>query len=436
MKSFDEIVQDMYGLIGLELSSLSGKALKITITEVNEGDGRLYLSVEDGTTTSRPFDEFEKITSAFENHLFVHVDSVLSGSGSSRNRPETIMANLPYIEWTRYDNKKCLVYVGEDTHDIGTTKYMDEEEAKAFKKKYDEKRVFKPRVNPMHPLNQIIYGAPGTGKTYSTVEFALAIIENRPVDLSCIDRVERASKMEQYNNFVKCGQIIFTTFHQSYGYEDFIQGIRPEAVSGSVSFQKADGVFKVISDRALEDPNNNYVIVIDEINRGNISKIFGELITLIEDDKRCGELNQISVTLPLGDAFAVPNNLYIIGTMNSADKSISLIDTAIRRRFNFIEMAPDTEVIENNILRDVLQSLNDYLRKELRSTDLLIGHAYFMGKDENNLKDIMNNNIIPLLYEYFYDEEPKVKKALECLHDTAVAIDETSKGRIRVKEKD
>jgi len=99
-------------------------------------------------------------------------------------------------------------------------------------------------------------------------------------------------------------------------------------------------------------------------------------------------------------------------------------------------MAPDLEVIEDDILRGVLQGLNDYLRKELRSTDLLVGHAYFMGKDERNLTDIMNNNIIPLLYEYFYDEEPKVRKALECLNDTNVILDETSQGRIRIKEKD
>ncbi|WP_395013611.1 McrB family protein [Robinsoniella peoriensis] len=851
MKSFDEIIEDMHGLVGLELSSLSGQAKKITITEVNENEKRVCVSVEDGTTDSRPFEEFEKITGAFQSNLFVHVDSALNGSGSSRNRPETIIASLPYIEWAHFDGKKRLVYMGENTHDIGKTKKMSEEDIKIFERKnthvagdeykkaafdineyiltsgfsfeekdegihqyyneffnrfspqqiqllsgvellekifytaestndsmcywlefhkeiksyfgsisggssykfglfqkkdytwvsgspakpevlseeeavlagteirdnilkgakiiesfrqlktvedyealdnqlnvtigkyanmgwihkyyhmtfpdkfatyhssewqkhilyaygvkpsekyygrsgqlaiitslakisavyfaavsydhygeirqfcrigtsdgdgnyftqwkrnkivgigwskcgslekylmgdtinkktiadklreeyypndlrlssrkagelvafyktnnnsvfvsmdgevllglgdnigkynYDnqlsfahtkpiewhycfldgekmpnkseglrtsccilqdddnliylynkyykdnldkeeedllnneevliENKEFKPRVNPVHPLNQIIYGAPGTGKTYSTVEFALAIIENRPVVLSQNNIEERTLLMERYNNFIKNGRIIFTTFHQSYGYEDFIQGIRPEAISGSVSFKKADGVFKVISDRALKDPENNYVIVIDEINRGNMSKIFGELITLIEDDKRCGELNQLSVTLPLGEVFTVPNNLYVIGTMNSADKSISLIDTAIRRRFNFIEMAPDFDVVRNEILRGVLQGLNNYLRKELRSTDLLVGHAYFMGKDEKSLPDIMNNNIIPLLYEYFYDDEPKVRKALECLNDTNVVLDEASKGRIRVKEKD
>ena len=186
----------------------------------------------------------------------------------------------------------------------------------------------------------------------------------------------------------------------------------------------------------MKDHDNNYVIVIDEINRGNISKIFGELITLIEEDKRWGELNQMSATLPLGARFAVPNNLYIIGTMNSADKSISLIDTALRRRFDFVEMAPNPDVIEDTTLKSVLFNLNTYLRKDLGSTDLLIGHSYFIGKTKDQLANIMNRNIIPLLYEYFYDDEAKVKKALECIADAGYEIDTSTMGRIRIKKKE
>ena len=290
-----------------------------------------------------------------------------------------------------------------------------------------------PRTNNKRPLNSILYGAPGTGKTYSTAEYALAIIENRDVDTAQKTAEERAALMKRYKELVKEGQIVFTTFHQSYGYEDFIQGLRPDAESETMKFRPVDGVFKMISDKALADEENNYVIIIDEINRGNISKIFGELITLIEDDKRWGEVNQLSVTLPSGQVFAVPNNLYIVGTMNSADKSISLIDTALRRRFFFIEKAPDYSTIENATLKSVLEKLNQYIKNELRSTDLLIGHAFFIGKTENDLADIMNGQIIPLLYEYFYDDEARVKRALECLEGTSVTIDKEYQGRIRVK---
>jgi 5-methylcytosine-specific restriction protein B len=291
-----------------------------------------------------------------------------------------------------------------------------------------------PRTDLIHPLNLIIYGAPGTGKTYSTIEYAMAIIEKRAIKPSQFSIEERKELVEKYENCVKDERIVFTTFHQNYGYEDFIQGIRPDTNSGSINFKKVDGIFKRIADKALLDAKNNYVIIIDEINRGNISRIFGELITLIEEDKRYGEMNQLTVTLPLGEIFRVPNNLYIIGTMNSADKSISLIDTALRRRFSFLEMVPNTLLVEDLVLQNVLSILNSYLKKELRTTDLLIGHSYFIGKTKKNLGEIMNRNIVPLLYEYFYDDEAKIKKALECLSESGFKIDSDATGRIKVKE--
>ncbi len=293
----------------------------------------------------------------------------------------------------------------------------------------------KPRQQTLHPLNQILYGAPGTGKTYSAVEYALAILENRAVSEAPLTNHERTVQMETWESYRASGQIVFTTFHQSYGYEEFIQGIRPGTSGETVSFQVADGIFKKMADAARKDMENSYVIVIDEINRGNISRIFGELITLLEEDKRWGEQNQLAVTLPLGELFAIPNNLYVIGTMNSADKSISLIDAALRRRFDFVELAPRPELIGDTVLRDVMVRLNRYLRRELRSTDLLVGHSFFIGKQEKDLGNIMNRNIIPLLYEYFYDEEAKVKKALECISDSNFETDDTGNRRIRVKEK-
>ncbi|MFI3167379.1 MAG: AAA family ATPase [Bacillota bacterium] len=292
-----------------------------------------------------------------------------------------------------------------------------------------------PRENQIHPLNFILYGAPGTGKTYATAEYALAILEKRPADLGKKDNSARAELMAKYKAKIKNGQILFTTFHQSYGYEEFIQGLRPDTTSDAMSFKTVNGVFKNIADRAMKDHQNEYVIIIDEINRANISKVFGELITLIEDDKRWGELNELSVKLPSGEEFAVPNNLYIIGTMNSADKSISLIDTALRRRFEFIETIPDYDVIDDEELRGILRKLNKNLVKELDSTDLLIGHAYFINKTMDNLCDVMNHSIIPLLYEYFYDNSNKVKAQIKnAIDDTLYEVVDGSLGRVKLKK--
>lgn len=291
----------------------------------------------------------------------------------------------------------------------------------------------------------ILYGPPGTGKTYLTSEYAVAMIENRPVREN-LTAQEFIDLKKEYEKLVKNGQIVFTTFHQSYSYEDFIQGLRPEPKGNNIVFRYRDGVFKKIADTARENPDLKYVIIIDEINRGNISKIFGELITLIEEDKRWGEKNQLSVILPTDDTnsyayytkkfrdFAVPNNLYVLGTMNSADKSISLIDTALRRRFNFIEIPPNANLVKDVALKSVLERLNKKIKETKQSADLLIGHAYFMDKTENDLKDILNRNIIPLLYEYYYDNENSVNDVLrEAIKGTNVTIDTDTQGRIRVK---
>ena len=287
------------------------------------------------------------------------------------------------------------------------------------------------------PMNFILYGAPGTGKTYATAEYAMAIIERRKVDLTQKSPSERATLMKKYKEAIQQGRITFTTFHQSYGYEDFIQGLRPDTQNGGFNFVPVDGVFKRIADEAIQHGDKDYVIIIDEINRANISKVFGELITLIEEDKRWGEINALSVTLPSGQIFAVPNNLFIVGTMNSADKSISLIDAALRRRFAFMEVVPNASIVENAVLKTVLERLNEELFKELESTDLLVGHAYFMGKEEKDLCGIMNQSIIPLLYEYFYDNSNKVKNILEkAIAGYDFKVTPAKVGRLRLTVKD
>lgn len=291
------------------------------------------------------------------------------------------------------------------------------------------------RTRKTFELNSILYGAPGTGKTYATAKYALAITEGKP--LEDYKDVTREDIMSKYNQLIKDEQVVFTTFHQNYGYEDFIQGIRPDTSTQDMRFKTVDGVFKKIAEKAMDKPEKDFVIIIDEINRANISKVFGELITLIEDDKRWGEENAVSATLPSGEIFAVPNNLYIVGTMNSADKSISLIDTALRRRFDFVEFVPDLTLISDTKLKAVLKKLNEGIEKELNSTDLLVGHSYFINKNVDDICNIMNRNIIPLLYEYFFDNKNKVEVQLKtALEGLDIEIISNTMGRIKIKKKE
>lgn len=272
------------------------------------------------------------------------------------------------------------------------------------------------------PLNQILYGPAGTGKTYVTISKALQIVvpEWWSEDLER----SRSTIVEQYKVLVDEGKISFVTFHQSYGYEDFIEGIKVKGVEGQLNYDVESGVFKNICERAENNPNENYVLIIDEINRGNISKIFGELITLIEESKREGkseELEGLEVTLPYSNKpFSVPNNLYIIGTMNSSDRSLTSVDIALRRRFEFIEMMPKPDVlsgidIEGVSVQYILETMNKRI-KVLLDRDHCIGHAYFTPLIEEPslelLMTIFEKRIIPLLQEYFFDDWNKINLVL------------------------
>ena len=328
--------------------------------------------------------------------------------------------------------KGVRMYESISRNEFGIKFYTDDDAPGVTETKVLPK--LQPRTRNRFPLNSILYGAPGTGKTYSTAQYALAIAEDR--EFNAIAAEPRADVMARYNALINEGRIVFTTFHQNYGYEEFIQGIRPDTTAAEMAFKTVDGVFKVIADKAMLNPAQDYVIIIDEINRANISKVFGELITLIEDNKRWGEVDAIEVTLPSGDIFAVPNNLYILGTMNSADKSISLIDTALRRRFDFVEFEPNAELIADAGLKAVLEKLNKNIAAELGSTDLLIGHSYFMGKSISDLCAIMNRNIIPLLYEYFFDNQKKVEAQVKAATEGFnVEIKAGTVGRIKLVEK-
>lgn len=436
-----------------------------------------------------------------------------------------------------------------------------------------------------HPLNLILYGPPGTGKTYNTLFKALEIIEGKkeeelkaekekqdeikkenPED----DTVDSGYDMlkKRYDKYVAAGLIVFTTFHQSMSYEDFIEGIKPIPVNTDIiathnnnnndpkckvtqfgdgftkienlsrmKYEVRNGIFKkmcqdidifeafkilnpigttIKNDNGTQITIQNYdvvgkdkdipviridwgngeekkdpiqvnaikemimdnkewgfdeyekrckplkkgdgnnassgletyqkiifeelkkiydtpkVLIIDEINRGNVSQIFGELITLIEKDKRIGEKEELKVKLPYSSSvdsnaepFGVPNNLYIIGTMNTADRSVEALDTALRRRFSFEEMMPDKKLLVGKTVCGVdLGELLDKLNKRivvLKDREHQIGHSYFMGHDDKNedgsdkypnkeewLTNVFNDKIIPLLQEYFYGDYKKI----------------------------
>ena len=361
------------------------------------------------------------------------------------------------------------------------------------------------------PLNQILFGAPGTGKTYTTKKLAIEIIDNQEYDEN-----DRKTILDRYDELVKSNQIHFTTFHQSMSYEDFIEGIKPDTIDNRVTYEVKDGIFKQISDFAISKTESNfdesynnllkeilandndflelktatqksfyikvnsknslnlytsenknkqgsitkeklnkqvnghqefdgwegyvngvieylktkhnleisgnsiekkYVLIIDEINRGNVSSIFGELITLLEEDKRKGNKEEIEVVLPYSqDKFSVPNNLYIIGTMNTADRSVESLDTALRRRFSFVEMPSKPEKLVDVTLENAeeidLEQLLDKINQRIElliDKDHQIGHSFFINlKDLNGLRTAFKNKIIPLLEEYFFGDFGKI----------------------------
>jgi 5-methylcytosine-specific restriction protein B len=289
------------------------------------------------------------------------------------------------------------------------------------------------------------------------------------------DNYDRDKVKANYEDLVKDGKITFTTFHQSMSYEDFIEGIKPstsEIEDNQVTYKVEDGIFKRICYRALynlyqaidfpendindniemdedakydamkktllsskfqltkelwdglqsnnEGTYSNFVLIIDEINRGNVSQIFGELITLIEDDKRLGREEALEITLPYSKKpFGVPPNVYIIGTMNTADRSVEALDTALRRRFEFVEMPPNSNLINRYVnaeagnvgginLMELLEAINTRLVK-LLDKDHMIGPSYFLSVETIlDLMRVFQNKIIPLLQEYFYGDFGKI----------------------------
>lgn len=264
----------------------------------------------------------------------------------------------------------------------------------------------------------ILYGPPGTGKTYNAKRAAVWLLDggsdSDQANAMLADEELLAARERELvtapSDPSKAARLTRVTFHPSYSYEDFIEGFRPQqATNGGMQLVLTPGAFKRVCDTARTDPTRRYVVLIDEINRGNIPKVFGELITLIEWDKR-GATWQLPQS---GAIFSVPENVLIIGTMNTADRSIHLLDTALRRRFQFIELLPDSSLLRGRAagalaLDDFLEGLNDKLRERF-GRDKQIGHALFYVSGEiidtpAEFAAVFRYDILPLLEEYYYDD--------------------------------
>lgn len=268
--------------------------------------------------------------------------------------------------------------------------------------------------------NIILQGAPGTGKTYNTASLAVALIDGIVPN----DHTEVMDRYEQLREELRIG---FTTFHQSMDYEDFIEGIKPINESGQIQYKVEDGIFKRLCKVAqassegiasvVKPTEKPFVLIIDEINRGNVSKIFGELITLLEKDKRIGADHPVTLSLPYSKQadFGIPQNLYVIGTMNTTDRSTGTIDYAIRRRFAFLTLPSNREVVDSEVAKSLFDNVAVFIERykyaDMDFEDLMVGHSYFMAESDGELVLKVKYEIIPLIKEYIKDGILRVRPA-------------------------
>ncbi len=265
----------------------------------------------------------------------------------------------------------------------------------------------------------ILYGPPGTGKTYWAERTAndLAALASYG---QLFEELSEGEKVSIAGDGKSSGLVRLCCFHPAYGYEDFLEGYRPETVNGQITFAMRDGVFKKLCRDASSAPDKSFYLIVDEINRGDIPRIFGELLTTLEKDKRGKR-----IILPVSqEIFSIPQNIFLIGTMNTADRSISLLDAALRRRFGFVELMPDGEALGKSIVAEIplrawFEALNKRIREHVGrdARNLQIGHSYLMYagsplKDMASLKRAIRDDIIPLLEEYCYEKYDTLRSIL------------------------
>lgn len=321
-------------------------------------------------------------------------------------------SQVPDSDLTEFEQLILRPYFGIDLAELSAIANTPEYTSAAPRQQEEPEQKFQNNQPPVLGKNIIFYGPPGTGKTY-----------------------QLHKKQDSYIGPDGKRRFLSVTFHQSYGYEEFMEGLRPvldDTADGQVRYEIRKGAFLDLCERARREPHHRFAIFIDEINRGNVSKIFGELITLIETDKRDkldGSLPPFTVQLPYsGIEFSVPANLDIYGSMNTADRSLALVDTALRRRFEFIPVMPNPDLLagmsvtwqEQEIdLQAMLTAINERI-EALYDRDHTIGHGYFMSlgavpDGEARFKElavIFRNKILPLLEEYFFEDWQKIQLVL------------------------
>lgn len=563
----NENLGDKIFKIKTEMNKINLKDTFIKWFIENDGKNTNYFSQQFSSNADRLKSEINEYEEVYKNDF--NTELFVIEIKSHKRQIEVIKANiynksLGFSEYSKNkSNDRPRAILGNKNYIKFLNQYFENNE--------NPENNVNNNNNVKMELNQILYGPPGTGKTYSTINKALFILD--PKNHEDLHSKNRKELKERFESYIKNEQIVFTTFHQSMSYEDFIEGIKPQTKNGKVTYAVEDGVFKSLVKKALveyirkEDvaletnsfdtlyndfvksikplegkkegtfttktgveimlveasktsiqvkyvwSNNKkeaegvniftvskeklkkvlleemdpskiknlkielhplighihcelfavykkfyefvttskgvietlhydydelsfeevkeqfdllsedeirqkvvkpYIIIIDEINRGNVSQIFGELITLIEEDKRLGKEEVIELTLPYSkEKFGVPSNVYIIGTMNTADRSVEALDAALRRRFCFEEMPPlyNLDGLQNDIagyqVSQVLKTINSRIEK-LIDKDHAIGHSYLLNKDKDSVVDSFYKNIIPLLQEYFFGDYGKL----------------------------